>query len=165
MDYPGIRVSLMNGGIFDGWGKRWTRKWGIFLTAAVILGKMPEEFPEVFRKVWGTLERIRSGEIRFPESSEEEIRAFYVELKAELLPLWVRAGLMTTILRKAPTAKRLWKAIPEMHDHCPSPKWLLCFLRECEIWDNMAYFRIAEKTYGRGSIRLLLEATAEEGGR
>jgi hypothetical protein len=159
LDYPGIRVSLMNGGVFDGWGKRrGTRRWGVFLTAAIIFGKMPEEFPEVFEKVWGTLERIRSGELRFPESSPEEIRADFVSAKAELFPALVRTGLMTMVARKAPTAKRLWKALPAFHAEFPSPAYLLDFLRKCSEWENETVFRVTEKRYGRENVRLLLEA-------
>jgi len=154
LDYPEIRVSLINGGIFKGRERgAKPRKWGVFLTAAIIFGKMQDEFPGVFEKVWGTLERIWKGELRFPESSSEEIRAYYAGLKAELRARWFGVeGLMTTVLRRAPTAKRLWTAVPDLHCHCHSPAYLLRFLRECMEWENETHFRITEKTYGRGRM-------------
>ena len=72
------------------------------------------------------------------------------------------AGLVTMVLRRAPTATRLWKAIPEMHDVLSSPAYLLDFLRKCIEWDNETVFRATEKTFGRGNVRWLLEATNPE---
>jgi hypothetical protein len=158
LDYPHLRVSLMNGGIYDGWSRgRKTKRWGLFLTAAIIFRLLPDDFPALFEIVAGTVDRIRSGDLRFPDSSHEEIRAYFGALKSELLPYWTQAGLVTTVLRKAPTATKLWKAIPP--EFFPSAAYLLDFLRECRIEENETVFRLTEKISGPRNVRWLLEVT------
>jgi len=75
LDFPGYRVSLMCGGLYDGWRRRAkTHRWGIFLPAALIFRLMPADFPALLEIVAGTIERIASGELRLPEVSAQEIR-------------------------------------------------------------------------------------------
>jgi len=158
LDFPGYRVSLMCGGLYDGWRRRAkTHRWGIFLSAALIFRLMPADFPALLEIVAGTTERIASGELRLPEFTQAEIRTYFSAMKAEMLPRWIEAGLVTAVLRKAPTARKLWKAIPALHDSFPSPAYLLDFLRECWIEENETVFRLKEVTHGRGSSRILLE--------
>jgi hypothetical protein len=155
LDFPGYRVSLMTGGVFSGWKRKRTWRYGIFATATLIFGKTAKEFPEVFERVWTTWEQIRSGELREPESSDEEIRAFCATLKGELIALWSpKPELITTVVRRAPTAKKLWEAVSALHYHFPYFQALLYFLRDCEVWDNESYFRIVEiKKTGRSNRR------------
>jgi hypothetical protein len=160
-DYPEYPVSLMCGGIFVGWAKgEKTMRWGIFLTAAIIFRILPGDFPILLDKVAGTVEAIDRGELRIPEATPDEIRAYLGGIKRAVLPWWVEAGLITTVLRRAPTARKLWLALPR--ELCGdkgfgSPKELIYFLRKCERWENETVFRATERTFGRGNVGWLLE--------
>jgi hypothetical protein len=158
-DYPGLRVSLYDGGAFTGWGRKRTLTGGIITTAALIFGIPVERFPEAVLKVEEALILIENGELKAVELSDEEKRNFVLTFKSEFLPLLVRSGLMTTVARKAPTPTKLWKAIPEVHEILSSPKELLGFFRLSTLFDNETYFRIKIEEYGRGSNRVLLEET------
>jgi hypothetical protein len=162
-DFPEYPVSLMCGGIFYGWGEgRKTAKWGIFLTAALIFRILPDDFPALLEIVAGTIEGIASGAIRIPEVSVEEIRAYLGGIKEELLPIWTEAGLVTTVLRKAPTARKLWLALPpelRSEEGFETPKELIYFLRKCEKWENETVVRVTERTDGHRNVLWLLEVT------
>jgi hypothetical protein len=157
---PGFEVSLSDGrplGYFNAWGKlhRPSEHFRVYLTIALHFELPPDRFPEVIGIADRTLRAIESGELAFPKSSER--RASYLAMKAALFPWWERAGLVTTVLRRAPSTAKLWEALPpdEFHEAFPRPKQLGEFLEN--DWDSGAVYRATKDTDAGRHVRWLLE--------
>jgi hypothetical protein len=175
-DYRKVRVSLWKGGLFWVWGwkdnatERWVRvkPWGSILDVARLIFRRPE--PEEFvdlvneevKPVW---DRIKSGQLRVDhrEISWEERYEWVRAAKPVVLPFYKAAGLVTSVARRAPTAKRLWEALPEevrdvLFDF--SSEEHREFLRLAEVEEKSIgtdYFRVRRHEPGNGTFVCILE--------
>jgi hypothetical protein len=168
--YPPLRVSLLSGGYFAGWGKKDPKTgkrvreqpFGSIIDVARILfdKREPYHFPSLWKEiVWPVWERIRSGELQYKPLTDAELILLVQEAQPIVLPFYRRSGLVTTVARKAPTALALWKSLPlperEIFGSYTTHRE---FLRNAERYESaMTLFRVREKTYGKSARFLLTE--------